>query len=390
VAQSRDRQSNANCADATIASVKVLFVTGIFPPDHGGPARYVPMVATELRRRNHDVLAVITLSDRLDCDDSGYGFPIVRLRRSLPRGWRMVQTIRSILRHGRSADVIYLNGLVFEGIVATRLLRHCRTAIKVVGDLIWEKARNSRVTTLDLDSFQFASLPISWRVMRRLQAWYTARADAVIVPSAYLKSIVDGWGVDPEKIRVIRNSVSLPPPGATAPRFDVITIARLVPWKGIAELIEVVSAAGWSLRIVGDGPLMAELNRLAEALSADVSFAGEVAADRIDEEIRSARVFVLNSSYEGLPHVVLEAKAAGVPVVCTAVGGTVEAVRDGVDGYLVSYGDKGLLRARIGELLASAALRQQMGEQGRIDIRDRFSIGRLLDETESALLELAR
>jgi glycosyltransferase involved in cell wall biosynthesis len=371
--------------------MRILFVTGIFPPDHGGPASYVPTIAKELHKREHNIMAIITLSDRLDCDDSGYGFPIIRLRRSLPRPLRVIQTVWAIMQFAGRADVVYLNGLVFEGVIATRLIGNVRTVIKVVGDLIWEKARNSNATKLDLDAFQIAPLPTRWRVMRWLQRWYTARANMIIVPSGYLKAIVRGWGVDPEKIRVIYNAVRLPPPPSPttpAPRYDLITLTRLVPWKGVAELIEVVSAGGWSLRIVGDGPLMPELTRSAETLGANASFAGQIPPERIYEEIRSARIFVLNSSYEGLPHVVLEAKAAAVPVICTAVGGCVEVVRDGIDGYLVPLGDNRQFETRISELLASAALRQQMGEKGCIDTNERFSIARLISETEDVLLGL--
>jgi len=125
----------------------------------------------------------------------------------LPRPLRAIQTVWAIVRHARRADIVYLNGLVLEGIVATRLLGRVRTVVKVVGDLIWEKARNSGATALDLDAFQSAPLSLRWRFMRWLQGCYTARADTIIVPSEYLKAIVRGWGVDPKKIRVIRNAV---------------------------------------------------------------------------------------------------------------------------------------------------------------------------------------
>ncbi|MPZ57881.1 MAG: glycosyltransferase [Rhizobiales bacterium] len=241
--------------------MKILFVTGIFPPDHGGPARYVPSMAAELKRRGHEVVTIVTLSDRLDCDDSAYGFPIVRLRRSLSRPVRVLQTIWTITRHARRADVAYLNGLVLEGIVATRLLGRTRAVIKVVGDLIWERARNSGATELDLDAFQVAPLLLRWRILRWLQGWYTARAELVIVPSEYLATVVCGWGVDPGKVRVIRNAVPLPPPApAITPSYDLVTVARLVPWKGVADLIDVAAENGWSLRVVGDGPLCGSLN----------------------------------------------------------------------------------------------------------------------------------
>jgi glycosyltransferase involved in cell wall biosynthesis len=341
------------------------------------------MIASELKARNHEIVAIITLSDL--ADGNGYDFPIVRLRRAMWRPLRVIKTIWTIIWYARRADVIYLNGLALEGIVATRLLSRRRVVVKVVGDLIWEKARNARAAQLDLDEFQRAKLSLQWRTLRRLQGLYTGLADAVIVPSAYLGAIVRGWGVNPVKIRVIHNAVPLPPPGRIEPRYDLITVARLVPWKGIAELIEVAADNGWSLRIVGDGPLMPELTRQAAASGADVSFAGHVASERICEELRSAHLFVLNSSYEGLPHVVLEAKAAGVPVVATAAGGTGEIMRHDVDGWIVPVGSRESLTHAIRHLLSHADVRARLAEQGRHQVVTDHSLHKLVDDTEAAL-----
>jgi glycosyltransferase involved in cell wall biosynthesis len=363
--------------------MRILLVTGIFPPDHGGPASYVPMIASELKARNHEIVAIVTLSDLVD--GNGYDFPVIRLRRAMWRPLRIVKTIWTIMRHSRRADVTYLNGLALEGIIATGLMNRRPVVMKVVGDLIWERARNARATQLDLDEFQRAKLPPRWRMLRWLQGLYTGLAESVIVPSAYLGAIVRGWGVDPAKIRVIHNAVALPAPGPIAPRYDLITVARLVPWKGIADLIEVAGSNGWSLRIVGDGPLMPELTRQAAASGANVSFAGHVRPDRICEELRSAHLFVLNSSYEGLPHIVLEAKAAGVPVIATAAGGTGEIMHHDVDGWVVPVGSRESLAHAIRHLLSHADARARLAEQGRRQVVAEHSVRKLIDDTEAAL-----
>ena len=81
--------------------MRILLVTGIFPPDHGGPASYVPMIASELKARNHEIVAIVTLSDLVD--GNGYDFPVIRLRRAMWRPLRIVKTIWTIMRHSRRA-----------------------------------------------------------------------------------------------------------------------------------------------------------------------------------------------------------------------------------------------------------------------------------------------
>ncbi len=367
--------------------MKILIVSGIFPPDHGGPARYVPAIASELRARGHNVIGIVTLSDDPDHDDSRYKFPVIRLHRgeALPR--RMLRTIFTIARLARRADVVYLNGLVLEGMIATKIVGRKPTVIKVVGDLIWEKARNAQATDLALDAFQEAAVPWTWRVLRWLQGFYTAQADAVIVPSTYLHGIVRGWGVVSGRIGIVPNAVPLPDPPGTEfqPHYDLVTVARMVPWKGLAELIDIAASNQWSLRVVGDGPLMAELVYRAVERGANVSFAGHVDETCVVQELRDARLFVLNSSYEGLPHVVLEAKAAGVAVVATAAGGTPEIMRDGIDGLLVPVGDGHALAGAIRRLLGDEAERKRIIDAGRRQIIEGYGFESLADRTEQIL-----
>lgn len=369
--------------------MRILVVTGIFPPDHGGPASYVPTIARGLQQRGHEIVAVITLSERLDHDDRHYGFPVLRLPRTYFRPLRWVKTVLEITRQARRADVIYLNGLVLEGILAARFFIRRPVVVKVVGDLIWEKARNSGAVHLELDAFQAFRLPLRWRLFRWLQGWYTSQADAVITPSRYLARIVMNWGVDAARVHVIYNAVTLPPASQSSPNpgsYDLVTVARLVPWKGLADLIEVAGELGLRLRIVGEGPLRGELEAQALRGGARVSFAGHVVHDRIADEIRSARLFVLNSSYEGLPHIVLEAKTAGVAVLASAAGGTPETIHHGVDGWLVPVGDKTALAAAVRQLLDDDWTRAGLVQAGFRQVAEQFSFSTQLDATVAVLV----
>jgi glycosyltransferase involved in cell wall biosynthesis len=372
--------------------MKILIVSGIFPPDHGGPATYVPRIASALMERGHEVVGVVTLADKLTQTHTVFPFPVFRIPRQIPRVFRFAWTVQLIFARGRQADVVYLNGLVLEGILATKLLRRGRAVVKVVGDLVWEKAQNKGITTNDLDTFQAQRQPILWQLLKRLQGWYTAKADAVVTPSEYLASVVRRWGVLPERINVVYNAVDVQVAEwdtvEKSKLYDLVTVARIVPWKGLHELVTVAASNGWSLRIVGDGPLIDDIKRLVTKMNAmgTISFAGQVAKDMVAAEIRSARVFVLNSRYEGLPHIVLEAKAAGVPVVATAAGGTPETIAHGINGYLVPVGDDEVLADRLRFLLSNPQERKRLVSEGFGQMASQFSLARMFALTESVLL----
>mgnify|MGYP000356644276 CR=1 FL=1 len=137
------------------------------------------------------------------------------------------------------------------------------TAVKIVGDVAWEEARGSGLTSIDIDSFQNDD-NVSGRV-RRLRNWrekYLSGANEVVVPSEYLKRLVSGWGVPQEKIRVIYNGVSLPHNNGAVPRYrsedrplQVIFVGRLTNWKGVETLLLAVNKLeGIDVHILGDGP----------------------------------------------------------------------------------------------------------------------------------------
>lgn len=371
--------------------MRILIVSGIFPPDHGGPASYVPRIAKALIGRGHEVIGVVTLADDVT-QRQMYPFPVIMIPRKIPRLVRFLRTVKTIFFLGRKADIVYLNGLVFEGILATKLLRSGRVVVKVVGDLIWEKAQNGSTTADDLDTFQIRRQPVLWELLKRLQGWYTAKADAVVTPSKYLAAVVKRWGVSPERVHVVYNAVEVPVIDMAIvdepKQYDLVTVARLVPWKGLSELIAVVARNGWTLRIVGDGPLAPDLKRLVKQLNVidKISFAGQIPKEKVPSEIRSASIFVLNSNYEGLPHIILEAKAAGAPVVATAAGGTPETIANGVNGYLVPVGDAEALTYRLRVLLGDPQERARLTTEGLNQVSKQFSLAHMFAATESVLL----
>jgi glycosyltransferase involved in cell wall biosynthesis len=175
-----------------------------------------------------------------------------------------------------------------------------------------------------------------------------------------------------ERTVVLRNGVDLDVPRAAGGASDappvVVGVGRLRPPKDFATLVRAVALLPPGIvraRIVGDGPqrddLAAEIRRL--GLTDDVELLGE--RDDVRALLASADVFVLPTLSEGLPMSVLEAMAAGLPVVASAVGGVPEAVLDGETGVLVAPGRPEALAEAIARLAGEPAGRRRMGEAGR-------------------------
>jgi glycosyltransferase involved in cell wall biosynthesis len=168
------------------------------------------------------------------------------------------------------------------------------------------------------------------------------------------------------RIRVIYNGIDVTrfaPRRADSGVGPIVTVGRLVEQKNHDLFLRAAATLSAEIPearfvIVGDGPLRATLEHQASRLGiADrVVFTG--ARGDVDAILPAASLFWLTSRWEGMPNVVLEAMASGVPVIATAVGGTRELVRDGVDGFVVAPGDAAAFVRHSRDLLRDASLRQ--------------------------------
>jgi glycosyltransferase involved in cell wall biosynthesis len=201
------------------------------------------------------------------------------------------------------------------------------------------------------------------------------------------------------KIAVIPNGLELGPFTPRAPRSilrHVVMVANLRPEKGHDVLID---AAGDVLRrfpdarfeLVGAGPERSRLlarvqsSRLADAFS----FVGH--DENVAARLAAADIFVLPSRSEAFPNAVLEAMAAGLPIVASAIGGIPELVEDGRTGLLVPPGRPDLLARRLSELMADPALAGRLGRAAGNEARTHYSFDRMVDAFDSLYrAELAR
>jgi len=215
--------------------------------------------------------------------------------------------------------------------------------------------------------------------------------DRVVCVSAGQAERVRRAGVPVERVRMIRNGArldaftDLDPAGRDLLRGlaggdgpVVLAAGRLSPEKGFQVLVEAaptILAAVASARLVvfGDGPLRGPLERRVTALGLADRIRLPGFREDLDRLLPWADVVVLPSLTEGLPNVALEAAAAGVPVVATAVGGTPEVVLSGRTGFLVPAGDPNALAVRVAELLGNEGLARAFGAFGRQWVEEHFS-----------------
>lgn len=317
------------------------------------------------------------------------------LSRFNPVPVRLLAILLRLLRHVSWSELVYVNGLELPAMLAARL-RNKPAVIKIVGDYAWERARLRGETELEIDPYQLSKLDFKLDLQRRLRGFYTRLARVVITPSRYLERLVRGWGVRAERVRMIYNGLTPLPENSPGhkPSSDgnlIVTAARLVDWKGIDHLIEALSLMSQParLRVLGDGQEMGNLKDLAEKLGvADrVEFPGRVDRREVLGAMAEADVFVLASGYEGLPHVVLEAMAVGVPVVATAAGGTPEVVIDEASGLVVPHNDPPRLAKALDRIMGSPELAVELSQGGLARAKE-FPWQRTVDENIGLIEEL--
>lgn len=367
--------------------MRVLITSGIYPPDIGGPATYVPTIAQHLIDRGCKV-SVVSAAECANMEQhADVSWSLKRFSRHLPLPARLVDSFRLVFHEMRHSDVVLANGLYGLVATASALLRK-PVAMKIVGDPAWERAISRGYSTQTIEEFQINPTTRRAQLLSALRSMNARSAARIITPSQYLASLVRGWGVSSERISVVRNAIRVqsPPHLAKIPG-RLITVCRLVPWKGVREILEVVQQLPLvSLDIVGDGPLRSELELTARNLNISdrVSFLGSLDRSAVLERLSAASVCVLNSSYEGLPHVLIESVMMGTPVVARDAGGCGEVVVHGRTGLLVPPGEP--LLTAVQSALADNAF--PAFQPARHELISSFSLEAMLDQTFDLLVRI--
>lgn len=324
--------------------MKILIVVGIFPPDIGGPATFVPLIANKLVDKGYSV-TVVCLSDKLNHEDSLYKFKIHRIKRRQNLIIRWLKTISAITKYGIKSKLIFVNGLPMESYISNILTRK-KTIRKVVGDWAWERGRNLNLTSDAFDEFQHNSHSLHLEIAKFSRGWTARKVDLVITPSKHLKHVVNNWGVKRENIKVIYNGTNINSldikKGTNSAKIQLLTVGRLAPFKNIDRIIlslnELKSEKfDFNLTIAGDGPERNNLESIVREnnLTNKVRFTGQLVEKDLNKIYKNSDIYIQASGYEGLPHTLLEAISYNLSIISTPIGGTNEILEDNTNGWTI-------------------------------------------------------
>lgn len=314
----------------------ILIATGIYPPDIGGPASYVSRLALELEKEHQ--VKIITYADQ---DFSNQ--KIIKISRHSNLIIRYFKYFYAVFKELKNIDIVYLQGPVSEGFptIIANLFFKKPIVLKIVGDYAWEQYMQSNYPDKELlDEFIEHQHQGKIWLMEKIERWVAKKANKIIVPSQYLKNIVEKWGVDSSKIFVIYNSIEK----INKLSFDEInryrnnlnlsnkkilfTVIRMVPWKGVDFLADCLTKlpSDIILLVAGSGPMEDEWKKYIQKLNLRerVLFLGRLNKKELQKFYSIVDLFVLATGYEGFPHVVIEALSVNLNCLISNKGGNLE------------------------------------------------------------------
>lgn len=287
----------------------------------------------------------------------------------------------------RRADVVHLH------------TSHAHT-LGVVGAFLGGRAAVVVSRRVDFSIFRHSFLGLN-------AVKYRVGVDRIVCVSDAVRQVLIADGLEPERLSVVRSAVD-PDRVRGAPPVDVrarlglppsarivLAVGALVEHKGHRHLVQAMPALVANVPdvhvvIAGEGPLRPSLEELARALwiAPRLSLPGRV--DDLAGWFQAADLFVMPSVEEGLGTSVLDAMAAGVPVVGSRAGGIPEMVRDGFEGFLVPPGDPAALATAIRAILEDPAVHARMSRSARKRVDEGFRVERMVEETIAVYRDVLR
>lgn len=348
--------------------VKLLLSSGIFPPDIGGPATFIPRLAEYANNQHFDV-TVLSLKPAGYIPSSTPHKTILVKRNFLPI--RALKTVFQSIKLVSRSDLIFANGLYLEVGIAVRIFRKSAVA-KIVGDPVWELCQRNGRTQLSITDFQKVQLSPKYKILRYIYLFAFNSFSVITCPSQELAGLVAEWGYK-GRIQVIPNGVRIPTLEDKHKEFDFIYVGRLVKWKRVDRLIELCSELKLSAVIVGAGPEEVYLRELALKLGAECLFTGELSKSELRNYLKTSKMFALLSQYEGLSYSLIEAFAVGLPALVSSAKGNTDVVTHGFDGIVIDPENLKESQTEILEVLSNEKKLHQYGKNARSTAEQKYN-----------------
>lgn len=360
--------------------MRVLVTVGIFPPDIGGPATFVPKIAKYFQDELNYEIEILTLSDNKNSNIND-DFSVKRIDRNLPIIYRWLKTIFTIYKLGKNKDLIFVNGLGTETTIANIFLNK-KIIRKIVGDPVWERAYSKAKISESFDEFQVKNYGFSISLQKKVRSFSIKKSDIVVTPSKHLKNFILNLGFK-NKIEIINNGVFIPEENTnifTNDQINITIVSRLVSHKNIKKIIRAISDLNDPLiylNIIGDGPELNQLQKISlESNNKDnIIFHGKLNRDDINHIFLKSDIYIQASNYEGLPHSLLEAMSYGIPVLCTPVGECKEILGNEDRGYILDLPvSKNNIKSKISEIIGEKNIANKKGERGKDFINEKYNL----------------
>ena len=360
--------------------MKVLVTVGIFPPDIGGPATFVPKIAKYFQDELNYEIEILTLSDNKNSNIND-DFSVKRIDRNLPIIYRWLKTIFTIYKLGKNKDLIFVNGLGTETTIANIFLKK-KIIRKIVGDPVWERAYSKAKISESFDEFQVKNYGFSISFQKKVRSFSIKKSDIVVTPSQHLKNFILNLGFK-NKIEIINNGVFIPEENTnifTNDQINITIVSRLVSHKNIEKIIKAISDLNSpliNLNIIGDGPELNQLQKISlESNNKDnIIFHGKLNRDEINHIFLNSDIYIQASNYEGLPHSLLEAMSYGIPVLCTPVGECKEILGNEDRGYILDLPvSKNNIKSKISQIFGEKNIANKKGERGKDFINENYNL----------------
>jgi len=359
----------------------IFHVSSVYPPKLGGLEKVVQNLAKTQKQMGQDVSVITSNQGITDGEISNDGFPVLRLKSFVVANTTIIPTLPFKLLRIKRNDTA-----------------HVHIVQAFTPEMVWlaSKVKHfSYVVHIHLDTTPSGLAGFLLRPYKRLILKRVLRAAkfVVVFTDDQKADVIQKYGLDPSRIKVIPNGVDskfyYDELRTIHKKPRLLFVGRLNFQKNIQQLLHALDGVSdqFETTIIGDGELGPELKELTNSLGLkNVTFAGRKEGEELLNYYKAADIFVLPSEREGMPLVLLEAMAMGLPVVATNVTGSRDVIKDGENGLLVPYDDADAFREALLKIESDSKSYEAMCRASR-KMAEQYSWGKVASKVDRTYKE---